>query len=87
MKFDRQKPPTGTVRDWVDSRANEDGTAFVFPETGEILTWLDLQAHAVKIATDLTAQGIARGESVVVMHPNGLEGVKALFAPFMGGLG
>ena len=85
MKFDRQNPPAGTLRDWVDSRANEGGTAFVFPETGETLTWPDLQAHAAKIAADLTAQGIAKGESVVVMHPNGLEGVKALFAALYGG--
>ena len=85
MKFDRQKPPAGTVRDWIDSRANEGGTAFVFPETGETLTWPDLQAHAVKIAADLTAQGIAKSESVVVMHPNGLEGIKALFAALYGG--
>jgi len=85
MKFDRQTPPAGTVRDWIDSRANDGGTAFVFPETGESLTWLDLQSHAAKIAADLTAQGIAKGESVVVMHPNGLEGVKALFAALYGG--
>jgi acyl-CoA synthetase (AMP-forming)/AMP-acid ligase II len=85
MKFDRQTPPVGTVRDWVDSRANEDGTAFVFPETGETISWSELRAHAVHIAADLTAQGIAKGESVVVMHPNGLAGVKALFAALYGG--
>ena len=85
MKFDRQTPPAGSVRDWVDSRANDGGTAFVFPETGETLSWPDLQATAANIAGDLTAQGIAKGESVVVMHPNGLEGVKALFAALYGG--
>ena len=85
MKLDRQTPPAGTVRDWVDSRAKEGGTAFVFPETGETLSWPDLQATAANIAGDLTAQGIAKGESVVVMHPNGLEGVKALFAALYGG--
>ena len=85
MKFDRQTPPAGSVRDWVDSRANDGGTAFVFPETGETLNWSELQAHAKKIAEDLTAQGIAKGESVVVMHPNGLEGVKALYAALYGG--
>ncbi len=85
MKFDRQTPPTGTVREWVDSRATQGGTAFVFPETGESLSWPDLQAHAKKMAGDLTAQGIAKGESVVVMHPNGLEGIKAFFAALYGG--
>ena len=85
MMFDRQTPPAGTVRDWVDLRANDGGSAFVFPETGEVLTWPDLQAHAANTAADLTAQGIATGESVVVMHPNGPEGVKALFAVLYGG--
>ena len=85
MKFDRQTPPAGNVRDWVDSRANNGGTAFVFPETGETLSWSELQVHAKNIAEDLTAQGIAKGESIVVMHPNGLEGVKALFAVLYGG--
>jgi len=85
MKFDPKTPPAGTLRDWVDSRANDGGTAFVFPETGETLTWPDLQAIAANIAADLTAQGVAKGESVVVMHPNGLEGVKALFASLYGG--
>jgi len=85
MKFDRQTPPAGSVRDWVDSHANDDGTAFVFPETGETLSWSELQSHAKNIAEDLTAQGIAKGESIVVMHPNGLEGVKALFAALYGG--
>lgn len=85
MKFDPKTPPAGTLRDWVDSRANEGGTAFVFPETDETLNWPELQAHAATIAADLTAQGIAKGESVVVMHPNGLEGVKALYAALYGG--
>ncbi len=85
MKFDRHTPPAGTVRDWVDSRADDGGTAFVFPETGEILTWGDLRAHAEKTAKDLTAQGIAKGESIVVMHPNGLDGIRALFSALYGG--
>lgn len=85
MKFDRDVPPAGSVRDWLDARAEAGGTAFVFPETGETLHWSELRAHAAKIAGDLTAQGIARGESVAVMHPNGLDGVKALFAALYGG--
>ena len=85
MRFDRQTPPAGTVRDWVNSRANDRGTSFVFPETGETLSWSELRAHAKIIAEDLTAQGVTKGESVVMMHPNGLEGVKALFAALYGG--
>ncbi|MEP3638730.1 MAG: AMP-binding protein [Paracoccaceae bacterium] len=85
MKFDPTVPPTGTVRDWLDARAETGGTAFVFPETNESLNWQDLRAHAAQVAGDLTAQGIAKGESVAVMHPNGLEGIKAMFAVLYGG--
>jgi acyl-CoA synthetase (AMP-forming)/AMP-acid ligase II len=85
MKFDPTTPPGGTLRDWLDARADEGGTAFVFPETGEVLAWTDLRAHAAEVAGDLTAQGIAKGESVAVMHPNGLDGVKALYAALYGG--
>ena len=85
MKLDRDTPPKGSVRDWLDARAQAGGTAFVFPETGEELSWLELQTHAAQVAGDLTAQGIAKGESVAVMHPNGLDGIKALFSALYGG--
>ena len=85
MKFDATTPPTGSVRNWLDARADHGGIGFVFPETGEELSWPDLRDHAAQTAADLTAQGIAKGESVVVMHPNGYDGVKALFAALYGG--
>ena len=85
MKISPTEPPKGTLRDWLDARADRGGTAFVFPETGEELSWEALRAHSAEVAGDLTAQGISRGESVAVMHPNGLEGVKALFAALYGG--
>jgi len=85
MKFDATTPPQGSVRDWLDSRAAGGGIGFVFPETGEELTWKALRAHSATVAAELTAQGIAKGESIAVFHPNGLEGVKALFAALYGG--
>ena len=85
MMFDPNTPPKGAVRDWLDARAEAGGTGFVFPETGEALTWEALQSHCAEIAGDLTAQGIAKGESVAVLHPNGMAGVKALFAVLYGG--
>ena len=85
MRFDPNTPPQGSVRDWLDSRADAGGIGFVFPETGEELTWQDLRDHAAQVSGDLTAQGIAKGDSVVIMHPNGLEGVKALFSALYGG--
>ncbi|MEM6587364.1 MAG: AMP-binding protein [Pseudomonadota bacterium] len=85
MRFDPKTPPKGTLRDWIDARAEAGGVGFVFPETGETLTWEDLRAYCMEVAGDLTAQGIAKGESVAVMHPNGLTGVKALYAALYGG--
>ncbi|MEM9305765.1 MAG: AMP-binding protein [Pseudomonadota bacterium] len=85
MKLNHERPPEGSVRNWLDARAETGGTAFVFPETGEVLDWAALRAHAAQVAGDLTARGIAKGESVIVMHPNGLEGVKALYAALYGG--
>jgi len=85
MRFDTTTPPQGTLRDWIDARAERGGTAFVFPETEQILNWADLRDHCAMVAADLTAQGIVKGESIVVMHPNGYDGVKALFAALYGG--
>ncbi|NCX84082.1 MAG: AMP-dependent synthetase [Rhodobacteraceae bacterium] len=85
MRFDATSPPQGTLRDWIDARADRGGTAFVFPETGETLTWPELRDHCAIVAGDLTAQGIAKGESIAVMHPNGYDGVKALFSALYGG--
>ena len=85
MRFDPTTPPQGTLRDWIDARAERGGTAFVFPETGQSLSWSELRDHCSNVAADLTAQGIAKGESIAVMHPNGYEGVKALFCALYGG--
>ncbi len=85
MRFDPATAPTGSVRDWLSARAQTGGIAFVFPETGETLDWETLRSHCAEVAADLTAQGIAKGESIAVMHPNGLEGVKALFSALYGG--
>ena len=85
MRFDPNTPPQGTVRDWLDSRANAGGVAFVFPETGEELSWQDLRDQAAQVSGDMTAQGISKGDSVVIMHPNGPDGVKALYSVLYGG--
>lgn len=85
MKLHPDRPPEGTVRDWVDARADAGGIALTFPETGDTLTWDALRDHAAQVAGDLTAQGIAKGESIAVVHPNGLDGVKALYAALYGG--
>lgn len=85
MRVDRDTPPQGTVRDWLDHRAATGGTAMVFPETGDSLTWADLRDQARKIASGLTALGVAKGESVAIMHPNGLTGMIVLYGVLCGG--
>ena len=85
MKLEPGAPPAGTLRDWLDARAEAGGVAIVFPETGGELTWSELRDAAARIAGDLSAQGFAKGESVAIMHPNGRGGVIALYAALYGG--
>ena len=85
MKFDPNTPPPGTVRDWLDARAEAEGTAIVFPDTGEELSWRELRDRARTMAHGMAAQGIAKGESVAIIHPNGPGGVLALYATLYGG--
>jgi acyl-CoA synthetase (AMP-forming)/AMP-acid ligase II len=85
MKLSAQRPPEGTVRDWLAQRAAEGGLAFVFPETGTAMDWQTLQAEAMAYARTLTAQGVAKGESVAIMAPNSREGLVALYGALIGG--
>lgn len=85
MKFDVQTPPQGTIRDWVDHRAAHGGIAMVFPETGEELRWDDLRRNAAALARNLTARGVAKGESIAIVHPNGAAGIEALYGVLYGG--
>lgn len=85
MMFEMKTPPEGTVRDWLDARAKEDSIAFVFPETADHLSWRELRNIARKMAQGLAALGIQQGESVAIVHPNGREGVLALYATLYGG--
>ncbi|MGC1494880.1 MAG: AMP-binding protein [Sulfitobacter sp.] len=85
MILSADTPPQGTVRDWLDVRAEADGTAFVFPSGEDALTWQDLRNHAARIAAHLTAQGIAKGDSVALMQPNCRDGVLALYGVLYGG--
>ena len=85
MIFDPVVPPLGTVRDWLDARANGNGIAVVFPETGETLTWRILRDDARATAQQMAGRGIAKGESVAIIHPNGREGLVATYATLYGG--
>ncbi len=85
MIYEPTLPPVGTVRDWLDARAASGGVGFVFPETGGTLDWRDLRDQARDIARGLAALGVAKGESIAIIQPNGPQGVLSLFAALYGG--
>jgi len=78
-------PPAGTLRDWVNLRADTDDIAFFFPDAGDPLSWAELQRFAQAMAGHLTDLGLAKGESVAIFHPNGRGAVLALYAVLYGG--
>ncbi|MGR3511611.1 MAG: AMP-binding protein [Paracoccaceae bacterium] len=85
MMVSPDRPPQGTVRDWLAQRARIGGVAFVFPEDGSEMDWATLQAEATGVAQSLTASGVAKGESVAIVSPNGREGLVALYGALIGG--
>lgn len=85
MMLSADAPPAGTIRDWLDARADSGGVAVVFPEDGSEITWADLRLQARAVAATLTARGVAKGESVAIMHPNGSDGLVAFFGAVYGG--
>ncbi|MEX3015496.1 AMP-binding protein [Gymnodinialimonas hymeniacidonis] len=85
MIFDPTMPPAGTVRDWLDARAEVGGTAFVFPEGDPPLRWDEVRDKVRDMATGIVALGAQKGESLAIVHPNGRDGVLALFATLYAG--
>ena len=78
-------PPQGTVRTWLDARAEDDATAYVFTDGSAPLTWNALRREARYLARRITAEDVDQGESVAILHPNGRAGVIAFFAAVYGG--
>ncbi|APX89036.1 AMP-dependent synthetase [Brevirhabdus pacifica] len=88
FQFDEATPPEGTVRDWVDYRADTSGEAIshLFPGSDAApLTWAELREGARAVAARLTGLGVARGESVALMMPNGRPAVLCLMGALYGG--
>lgn len=85
MRLRRDTPPEGTLRDWIDARAEAGGPAMVFPDEGTALDWPGLRARARAIAGMLTTRGIAHGESVAIMQPNGQAAIEAIYGALYGG--
>lgn len=79
------EPPKGTVRDWLDYRASQGGTGFVFPDGASDLSWGELRETARLIAAMLTDMGVDKGESVAILYPNCREALEVLFGVLYGG--
>lgn len=79
-------PPQGTVRSWLDRRANEHGEkiSHLFPDDTPI-NWEELRNSAAEIASRLTGLGLAKGDSVALMLPNTAEGILCLYGVMYGG--
>ena len=80
-----REPPKGTVRDWLDLRARQDGIGFVFPDGPQDLSWSELRQTARRIAILLTQMGVEQGESVAILYPNSPEALEVLFGVLYGG--
>ena len=87
MNIDADTPPQGTVRDWLDHRAQVSGNkvAYLFFDGAAPLTWAALQEDARALARHLTVRGLTKGASVAILQPNGREAVTCLFGILYGG--
>ncbi|KQI71824.1 AMP-dependent synthetase [Loktanella sp. 5RATIMAR09] len=86
MNATANPPPTGTVRSWLDRRADEQGAdiSHYFLDA-DPLTWGDLRKEAEWIASKLAGMGLSKGDSVAVMLPNSRQGILCLFGVLYGG--
>lgn len=87
MTHGAQSPPQGTVRNWIDHRAETPGDrpAYLFFGGAAPLTWRDLRGRARKLARQMTAQGLEKGASVAILQPNGRDAVICLYGALYGG--
>lgn len=83
----REEPPGGSVRDWLDFHADNSAEkcSHVFPAASRIHTWRTLREAARDVALRLAGLGIAPGQSVALMLPNGPAAIDALFGALYGG--
>lgn len=61
------------------AEASPDGTALVAAETGDRLTWAELDERASRLAAGLSAEGLVAGNRVVVATANHLDFVVTYF--------
>ena len=87
MIFDTSLPPNGTIRDWLDYRADAapHDICYLFSNGDASLTWHTLRDMARKIATGLTTKGITKGESVAFCMSNGCASLLTVYGILYGG--
>lgn len=87
MNLIPNRPPTGTIRDWLDRWAKEtpEQTSHLFADGSSMMTWSDLRDQARNFAIILGGLGIKKGESVALCLPNGKQTIISLFGVLYGG--
>jgi len=62
-----------TVRSLIDNNAERHGdkTFLIAPETGAVMTYLDLQQHCLEVASMLDSFGLENDDKVAMLMPNG----------------
>lgn len=86
MTIVEKSPPIGTVRSWLDKRADEQGADFSHYFTEDLpLTWGELRTGATEISVKLAGMGLSKGDSVALMLPNSRQGILCLFGVLYGG--
>ncbi|WP_416361471.1 AMP-binding enzyme [Leisingera sp.] len=66
------QPPKGTVRDWLNKRAGDGGTGFVFPDGAPDHSWPELRCTAEASARSLAAVKIRDGSSLTPLELIGI---------------
>ena len=87
MNFSEDTPPAGSVRAWLDHRAEVSGCtcSHQFFDGGPHMTWAEMRSVASGIAERLSGMGVEQGESVALVLPNGRDGVSCLLGVLYGG--
>lgn len=87
MNYDATTPPDGSVRDWIDFRADQapEAISHIFLDDNSTITWRALRQECRRIAAKITALGIEKGTSIALCQPNGRAAILCLFGILYGG--
>lgn len=87
MRLDPLIPPQDTIRDWLEARAETQGSevCHIFPDEDRKISWAELRDEARAITARLAGLGAAVGDSVALVMPNGRNAVLGLFGALYGG--